>query len=95
MILRYCKRSIGNKLTSYETSINKHLSGLDEWQLGITLCLLKMIEVTLQSVEITQMLHSHKLNLSYLNVTADVLPKVFEHNHTVNVDGILLLFIEF
>lgn len=55
-----------------------------------------MIEVTLQSVEITQMLHSHKLNLSYRNVTADVLPtKEVEHNHTMNLDGILLLFIEF
>lgn len=93
--MRYCKISIGNKLTSYGTSINKHPNGLDEWQLGITLYLLKMIEVTLQSVEITQILHSHKLNLSYLNVTADVLPIEFEHNHTIDLDGILLLFIEF
>lgn len=47
-----------------------------------------MTEVTLQPGEIMQMLYSHKSNLSYLNVNADVFPtEEFEQNHAMNPDG--------
>lgn len=46
-----------------------------------------MTEATLQPGEIMQMLNSHKWNLSYLNVNADVPTVEFEHDHAMNPDG--------
>lgn len=46
-----------------------------------------MTEATLQPGEIMQMLYSHKWNLSYLNVNADVPTAEFEHDHAMNPDG--------